>query len=257
MGASIRRGLAAGLLAGLLAGFFALLVGEIPLREAIELEEQAVAAAADSAASDGHHHHHDELVDRWVQQALLPVASALVGAAFGGLFGLTFALLRGRFRETDPWRASLQLGAVAWLSVALFPALRYPATPPGVGDPDRVGARSGWFVAALLLGALGAYGLWAAARWLRSRGVPEIPRQSVVTVAAAAGFGGLFWLLPADPATAEVPAQLMWDFRLASMAVQLIMWLGLAAIFGWFWRREAAGTWSGGERASAGVREPG
>jgi predicted cobalt transporter CbtA len=253
MGASIRRGLAAGLLAGLLAGFFALLVGEIPLREAIALEEQAAADSAGSAAhdhrpDDTHDHGHEEpLVDRWTQQALLPVGSALVGTAFGGLFGLCFALLRPRLREPDPWRASLRLGAVAWVAVALFPGLTYPASPPGVGDPERVGARSGWFLAAIVLAALVAAALWQAAGWLRNRGVPEVPRQLLVAVTGAAGYGGLFWALPAGGSAAALPSDLVWEFRLASLATQLIMWAGIAACFGYLCRRIASGDRLGGE----------
>lgn len=275
MGASIRRGLAAGLLAGLLAGFFALLVGEIPLREAIALEEQAAAGSADSAAHEETHDHApgdpagaapdgaheaahgdgDALVDRWLQQALLPVASALVGAAFGGLFGLCFGLIRARLREPDPWRASLRLGAAVWAAVALFPALKYPAAPPGVGDPDRIGNRSSWFVAALLLGALLALALWLASGRLRGRGLPEIPRQVLIAVAAAAGYGALLWALPADPTVPELPAELVWEFRLASMATQLVMWAGIAALFGWMWRRAATGDRLGGQRPRARASE--
>lgn len=258
MGASIRRGLAAGLLAGLLAGFFALLVGEIPLREAIALEEQAASDPAHSAHTDpddnaetgGHAHGHDddeELVSRWTQQALLPVGSGLVGTAYGGLFGLAFALLRPRLRDAEPWRASLRLGAVAALAVALFPALTYPTSPPGAGDPDGVGSRTGWYLAAIVLAALLAAGLWRAGHWLADRGVAQIPRQLALAGAGVIGYGCLFWALPASGSANALPAELVWEFRLASIATQVIIWAGIAAGFGYLCRRAATGDRLGGE----------
>jgi hypothetical protein len=42
------------------------------------------------------------------------------------------------------------------------------------------------------------------------------------------------WALPAVASTipADVPADLIWDFRLASVAQQASMWLVLACVFG-------------------------
>lgn len=233
---SLRRGLAAGLLAGLVAGVFALLVGEVPLGEAIALEEQANAAAHESA--DAAHQHDDEFtVDRPVQQALLPVGTALVGAAYGGLFGLAFGLLAKGSR--DRWRAGLGFGLAAWAAASLYPALKYPPNPPGVGDPATVNARTGWFLGAVAVSIGLALLLTLASRKLRARGIDDVPRQLAVGASAVVLYGALFFALPANGDPVEVPADLLWDFRLASMGTQAILWLGLAVGFAWLWHRAA------------------
>jgi predicted cobalt transporter CbtA len=229
LGDSLRRGLAAGLTAGLLSGLFALLVGEIPVREAIRLEEQAAAAAsADDPVVE-----EPPLVDRTTQQAMLPVATGIVGSAFGGLFGLTWTGVRRRLRERSEWRASLKLGAVAWAGVALFPGIVYPANPPAVGDPGTIGSRSSWFLVAVVVGLAVAALAWVLAVRLRERGVEEAPRQVLVAAALVVAAGTAFALLPANTDPIEIPAALLWEFRLASIATQLLLWAGIAVGFGW------------------------
>lgn len=241
---SIRRGLAAGLLAGVLAGLFAFVVGEIPMREAIRVEESLEVAPADGPAASGPEDPADFPVSRTTQQALLPVATAIVGAAFGGLFGVLFALVRGFIRDPDDWRASLKLGAVAWVAMALVPLLAAPPNPPGVGDPGAVGSRSAWYLGAIGLSIVLAAGLWALAHRLRATGLRDAPRQVVVGAVALIAFGGLVLVLPtsAEAGGPALPAELVWQFRLASFATQTLLWAGIAAVFGLLWDRDAAKT---------------
>lgn len=223
LAASLRRGLLAGALAGLAAGLFALAVGEGPVAEAIRIEQQAAApAAGDSGFA----------VSRPAQQALLPVATGLVGVAVGGLYGLAWAGLRRRLHARSDWTASLRLGVVTWLAVSLLPSLKYPGNPPAVGDPATVTARSAWFLAAVAGGALLACGVWLLARRLRRLGWQPVPRQVAAGAAAAAGAGLLLVALPANTDPVAIPADLLWRFRLASLGTQLVLWGGLAVAFG-------------------------
>lgn len=227
---SLRRGLGAGLLAGVLAGLFALLVGEIPVREAIALEEAAASGAGDAA---------EVVVSRPVQQGMLPVATALVGAAFGGLFGLGHALVRAVDGQPIRWATSLRAGAAVWAGVALFPALVYPANPPAVGDPGTIGSRSAWYVAAVGVGLLLVLGGWWLVRRLRARRVTAMVRQVAVGGALLAAGGLAAVLLPANTDPVEIPAELLWNFRLASIATQALLWLGLTVAYGWMMERAA------------------
>lgn len=250
---SIRRGLAAGLVAGVLAGLFAFAVGEIPMREAIRLEETLEAAPADDPATSGSDDPTDFSVSRTTQQALLPVATAVVGAAFGGLFGVLFAFVRRFIRDPDDWHASLKLGAVAWSVMAVVPLLVAPPNPPGVGDPGAVGTRSGWYLGAIGLAIALAAALWGLAHRLRAGGLREAQRQAIVGVVTLVAFGALVLILPTS-AQAEgqaFPGELLWQFRLASFATQTLLWAGIAAVFGLLWERDAAANTTPSPRWSA------
>lgn len=223
---SLRRGLTAGLLAGVLAGLFALLVGEVPVREAIALEEAAASGAAGEPAVS---------VSRPVQEGLLPVATALVGAALGGLFGLAHALARSVDGRPIRWASSLRAGTVAWAAVALFPALVYPPNPPAVGDAATIGSRSGWYLAAVGVGILLGVGGW----WLHRRLGDRTAMTRQVSVGAAVVAAGIVAavLLPPTTGEAGVPAELLWRFRLASMGTQALLWAGLTVTYGWLAER--------------------
>ncbi|MFC4338092.1 CbtA family protein [Salininema proteolyticum] len=257
----LRRGLAAGLLAGLLAGLFAWAAGEPAVRDAIELEEQASeqeAAHDHDAGSEqeagAHGHDEGELVSRPVQEAMLPVATGLVGAAFGGVFGLGYGLARRRMETADEWAASWKAGAAVYGTVVLFPALAYPANPPAVGDPGTIANRTGLFTLSLGIGLAALLVLWAVARFLRSQHWSREARQVAVGLAAVVVLGGAWFALPAPESAGDFPVDVMWNFRLSSMGTQLILWTALTAVFAWLNLRAshkaAAGTEKKAEAAA-------
>jgi hypothetical protein len=220
---SLRRGLAAGLVAGLLAGVFAFAFGEPALRDAIALEAAAVPADAPAEPP---------LVDRSTQEALLPIATGIVGTALGGLFGLAWAFARPRLSGRSDWRATRALALVAWTGVVLLPTVLVPANPPGVGDPGTVGARTAAYLVTVAGGlAVGGALVWLGQR-LRGRGVPEARRAAALVATGAAGVGVVALAVPDLGVAADVPADLLWSFRLATFGTQTVLWLGLAVVFG-------------------------
>lgn len=224
MATSLRRGLGAGLAAGVLAGLFAFLLGEPSIREAIRLEELvAPASGPDTGYS----------VTRDVQELGLVAATALVGTTIGGIFGLVYTAVRSRVSTASDWLASLQLGVVAYLAVSLLPALKYAPNPPAVGDPATVGSRTAWYLGAIALSVIAALATWLVARWLARSGAPMIKRHLAVGALAVTTVVGVF-LLPSNRDPIEIPARLLWDFRLSSYATQLVLWGGLTVVFGLF-----------------------
>jgi hypothetical protein len=105
---------------------------------------------------------------------LLPVATAVVGAASDGLFGVSLSPVRGFIRDRDHWRASLKLGAVAWVVMAVVPLL----------------AATGLSIAL-------AAALWALAHRLRAARVRDASRQVLVAALALVIVGGLVLIVPA------------------------------------------------------------
>lgn len=249
--ALLRQGLIAGALAGLLAGLVAFVIGEPALQRAIDRESAAIthaatanddhgtadAPAAHDHAADatgGHDHGEEALVSRPWQRVGLFLASGLSGAAFGGMLALAFAVRRRRRPQEDPWLAALWLGAAATLAWVVFPLVLAPANPPTVGDPETITART--------FAYLGAVAGGLAIAWLASRLVRALPAggprwRPVASVIVAVVLGlALLWLVVPAPATPPegFPAELLWQFRLASVATQLTLWgaltIGFAAL---------------------------
>ena len=214
VGSLLLRGLLAGLVAGLAAGAFAFVAGEPRLEAAIALEGHAPGP-----------------VGRDAQRVGLVLATALHGAAVGGLFAIAYAVSRGRIGPRTGPALSLTLAGALFVAVVLVPFLKYPANPPGVGDPDSVGSRTALYltmVATCLLALLAAV---RVARTAVSRGHPSVASAAgVATFVATAGIAAM--VLPeANQVPAGFPADLLWDFRLASVGTQLVLWAVLAGVF--------------------------
>ncbi|WP_250037688.1 CbtA family protein [Paractinoplanes maris] len=220
-GALLLRGLLAGLIAGLLAGVFAYAFGEPKVDAAIAIEEAAAHATAEPS------HHDDALVSRDGQRGGLFLATALYGAAMGGILATAYTLLRRRLRTPSNTRAALSLAGAALLGLVLVPFVKYPPNPPAVGDPDTINQRTISYLAIVVIGLVA---VWAAV--VAKRTQPTEWRQAM---AAVAGFLVVvvvgYTLLPnINEVPATFPPDLLWSFRLASLGTQVVLWttLGLA-----------------------------
>ncbi|MGJ6961784.1 CbtA family protein [Streptosporangium sp. G11] len=238
----IVRGLVVGLLAGLLAAVFAYTVGEPRIDQAIALEEAAAAAAAPAESHDdteaaAHSHDGEEaLVSRDGQRFGLFLALGLYGLAVGGLFSLVYAAVRGRAGPRSEPVLAVSLAAAAFTSVVLIPFVKYPANPPAVGDPETINQRTVLYLVAVVIGILAVAAGIAAYRYA-SRSEPWVRWLSagaavLIPVVAA-------WILL--PEISEVPqgfpADLLWDFRVASIGTQVVFWAGVGALFAFAARR--------------------
>lgn len=226
----VGRGLLAGLAGGLAMAAFLLAVGERSIRDALAIE------AAAEHASDGAAVHHEEMFTRDTQVFGGAVAAVLFGVLLGAVFAVVFAAVRHRSRAKDDFQRSLWLGAVGFGTLSLLPALCYPANPPAVGDPDTVGQRTGAYLSLLALGVILAIAAWLGSRALRERGVADHARITLVAVAYVAAVGAGYAIWPDNPDDVALPAQLIWEFRIAAIGGAAALWAGLALAFGWLLR---------------------
>lgn len=209
------RGALAGALAGLTTSVLAYFLLEPVLDRAIALE----------GPSDG-----EGPVSRTTQKLLgLPAGFVLTGIALGLLFGLAYRVLPSR---AGAWQRALGLGVGAFLALAAVPQLRYPANPPGVGDPETITERTSSYLLAVALGLLVVAGAYATLRTLADRGVAAPVRQAAVGVVAVAVVALGWALLPSSGDAVNAPADLVWDFRVRSLGVLLVLYVSLGAVFG-------------------------
>ena len=219
------RGMLAGLLAGLVAFVVAKVFGEGSVAQAIAVEGAHTA----HAGADGE----PELVSRGVQSTVgLLTATLVYGVGLGGIFALVFAAMSGRVGALGARTLAGLLALGAFVTVGLVPFLKYPPNPPAVGDGDTIERRTALFLAmvaiAILLGVLAV----VAGRRLAPRLGPWD-----ATIVAALGFvvavAVVHQVMPdVDEVGTDFPATTLYEFRIASLAVQASVWATLGLAFG-------------------------
>jgi hypothetical protein len=234
VGALLLRGMLAGVVAGILGFGFLKIVGEPAVDRAIafetrldEIKAQALAARGIAAPSE-----QPGLVSRAVQAGIgLFTGVVVYSAAFGGLFGLAFASAYGRIGDFGPRATSALLAILGIVAVYIVPSLKYPANPPSVGNPDTIGMRTALYFAMIAISLAGMI----LAGMLRARLHRCYGAWNAVLIAGAAYLVAMTLVCLALPAVNEVPDQfpaiVLWQFRMASIGAQSIMWATLGLVF--------------------------
>lgn len=192
--------------------------------------------AGESGAShgeeSGHGHGDDALVGRGMQSTIgLLTGVTGYAVAMGGLFAIAFAALHGRVTMLRPRVSAALLAAGGFAVIVLVPFLKYPANPPAVGQAGTIGDRTALYFGFLALSVVTAMVAVAAGRAAADRlgvaGGGLLGVGGYVTVMAVAGA-----LLPAvDEVPGGFPGSLLWDFRLASLGTQVVLWAALGLGF--------------------------
>ena len=219
------RGMLAGLVAGLAAFAFATVVGEPWVREAIAYEDA-------TSASEAQHDVGGTVISRTVQSTVgLLTGTAVAGIALGGLFALVYAFALGRVGPRSPRPLAIALMAGALVSVAVVPFFKYPADPPGVGDPDTVGRRTVLYLALIAVTLAGAALAIAARRRLLVSRDP-FTATTLAAIVWLALVALAYVVLPDAPrAPTGFPADVLWGFRVASLGVQAVLWGTIGVVF--------------------------
>ena len=241
VGQLLWRGMLVGILAGLLSFTFLKIYGEPAVDRAIafetQMDEAKAKAKVDEALAKGlpapPPEADYEIFSRPTQAGIgLFTGVGVYNVAFGGLFALAFAFVFGRMNGAGPRTSAALLAGMGFVALYVVPNLKYPANPPSVGDPETIGLRTGLYFSMMLISLVGMI----AAGKLR---LLLVGRAGSWNAALAAGLfyivavvvAGL--LLPTiDEVPTNFPAVVLWQFRIASVGAQLIMWTTIGLIFG-------------------------
>src|SRR5580700_256233 len=187
VGTLLTRGMLVGILAGILSFGFLKLVGEPPVDRAIAFEtamdDAKDKAKADEAMAKGmampKEEAESEPVSRSVQSGIgLFTGVTVYNTAFGGLFALVFAFAYRRIGDFDPRTTSALLAISGMVAVYIVPSLKYPASPPSVGDPDTIGMRTALYFAMIAISLAAMIASWM----LRNRLVPQYGRWNAALI---------------------------------------------------------------------------
>ncbi len=235
------RGMLIGILAGVLAVGFGKVFGEPMVDRAIAFEGTMGEASHTHDHEAGHTHDHEgaaapeepELVSREVQSGIgFLTAGVVYGTGLGGLFALVFAFAYGRVGSFGPRGVAALLALAGFLTIYFIPSLKYPANPPAVGDPETIGYRTVLFFGMIVIAI-------AAMSVAVSLGKRLIVRHGAWNGALIATAGFLAVIVVAQillPGINEVPDQfpavVLWQFRIASLGMQAVLWTTLGLAFG-------------------------
>ncbi len=246
-GAFLIRGLAVGLAAGLISFLVAFAVGEPSVDAAIALE--------DAASAQQHGTEADEPDAQDAQDGMVEVSrenqkswglltgTLAIGAALGGLTSLAAAAVLGRLGNLSARGSTALVAFIGFVSVALVPFTKYPATPPAVGSGDTIGGRTAAYFGLLLISILAAIAVVVAANRLRQR----YDGWSAAFIGAGiylAIVTGAALLLPTVNELGAFPADTLWAFRRSSLVTLAALWasigVGLTLLVGRLHDRAAA-----------------
>lgn len=228
------RGLLAGLIAGILAGGVAFVLGEPHVNAAIAIEEANSAASEHAGEAAGHSHGDEE--EPLVSRAGLFLATALAGLALGAIFSVVANYARRLTGMSGPLLA-ITIAVGGWLAIEAVPFFKYPANPPAVGDPDTINQRTLLWLAAVILGLLSVTAAAAAAKAVSGHEFLSVRIAAPVAAFLVIVAIGYLSLPGINEVGEDFPANLLWEFRLSSLATQATLWLVLGLAFAFLTER--------------------
>jgi predicted cobalt transporter CbtA len=216
--------LSSGVIAGIILALLNLGIVEPTIDKAIALEVQ-------KQASLGENVNISELIDyRYWQKAGAFAGGAFYGAGFASLFGVVFAFARDKLPGKNNKQKAICLAGIMWFVLFLMVALKYPANPPAVGDPETIYYRETLYVGYIMISGFAALGM--AVIWIRTR---MNSKRIIVPLMYAVIMVTAYLVMPSNPDKIEISMDLIQTFRILTAITIGVFWGILGIIFGSLW----------------------
>lgn len=216
--------LSSGVIAGIILAFLNLGIVEPTIDKAIALEVQ-------KQVSSGENVDMSALIDyRYWQKAGAFAGGAIYGAGFASLFGVIFVFARSKLPGKNHKQKAILLAGIMWLVLFFMVALKYPANPPAVGDPETIYYRETLYVGYLMISGLAALGM--AVIWIRTR---INSKKLIIPLIYAAIMVTAYVVMPSNPDKIEISIDLIQTFRILTAITIGVFWGILGIIFGSLW----------------------
>jgi predicted cobalt transporter CbtA len=160
-------------------------------------------------------------------------AGTVLGTSFGALFGIVFAYSRSSIPASNNKKKALILAGIMFLVLFLVPALKYPANPPAVGDPETISYRQSLYLGYLAISGFSALGLAFIYRQMGANQAKKV----LVPASYAAIMISAYFAMPPNPDAINAPMDLVTGFRIASAFTMAMFWGLLGIMLGAFWDR--------------------
>lgn len=224
---TLQAALLAAIVAALLVSVFHTFVTEPLIDKAIGIEEQMSHA---EGAADAHAE--EPVVSRDVQKLGLFLGWFLYAVSWACLFAAIYFLAQKWLPGSNVWQRGAVLAALTYWGIALLPFLKYPANPPGVGDPSTIDYRQTLYLSLLALSIVGAA---AAVALHRQFGVHLNGPKRWLPILLFLGIFSLvvYLALPANPDAILMPMDVVQNFRTLSLSGLTLFWIAFGLAFAW------------------------
>ena len=216
--------LTSGVIAGIILAFLNLGIVEPTIDKAIALEVQKQVSSGENVNMSG-------LIDyRYWQKAGAFAGGAIYGAGLAALFGVIFVFTRNKLPGKNNKQKAIFLGGIMWFVLFLMVALKYPANPPAVGDPETIYYRETLYVGYIMISGLAALGM--AVIWIKTR---INSKKIIIPLMYAAIMVTAYAVMPSNPDKIEISMDLIQTFRVLTATTIGVFWGILGIIFGSLW----------------------
>lgn len=215
-----------GAIAGAILGIINQSIVEPFIQQAIDIENENAIAAGELFNPS------EYAAYRIWQRGGEIAAGTVLGLSIGALFGIVFAYARSSLPGSNNKKKALILAGIMWLALFLVPALKYPANPPAVGDPETIYYRQNLYLAFVAISGFSALSL---AFLYRKIGSPVQAKKAILPAAYVAIMAAAFVVMPANPDQISAPTDLVVNFRIASAFTMSVFWGLLGMMLGSFW----------------------
>lgn len=216
--------LSSGVIAGIILAFLNLGIVEPTIDKAIALEVQKQVSAGENVNMS-------ELIDyRYWQKAGAFAGGAIYGAGLAALFGVIFVFARNKLPGKNNKQKAIFLAGIMWFVLFLMVALKYPANPPAVGDPETIYYRETLYIGYIMISGLAALGM--SVIWIKTRINSKkiiIPLMYAVIMVTA------YVIMPPNPDKIEISMDLIQTFRILTAITIGVFWGILGIMFGSLW----------------------
>lgn len=216
--------LSSGVIAGIILAFLNLGIVEPTIDKAIALEVR-------KQVSSGENVNMSELIDyRYWQKAGAFAGGAIYGAGLASLFGVIFVFAKNKLPGKNNKQKAIFLAAIMWFVLFFMVALKYPANPPAVGDPETIYYRETLYVGYIMISGFAALGM--AVIWIKTR---MNSKKIIIPLMYAAIMVTAYTVMPSNPDKIEISMDLIQTFRILTTITIGIFWGILGIIFGSLW----------------------
>lgn len=219
------------LLSGVIAG---VILAGVSYFVAEPFIDQAIGIEVDNSIASGEVVDFDELSSYrvWQKEGTF-AAGAFLGVTYGAILGIIYVISRKYLPSSSDRKKALILAAIMCLSLYIVPFIKYPANPPGVGDPETIGLRDSLYTSYQLASGLIALGVSILMYKLRK--ISYIKYVIPIIYLGLVAF--IYAVFPANPDEITAPMDLVNAFRAVTFGTMVMFYLVLGAIFGIMWNK--------------------